>query len=347
VNIVLLGKELFQGIASPMCFIITLSATLTYTVLALRLASNVFGSDTVLFGSNASIGGLSKRPSKASNQVPMKLGLGYLAVLVPGFIVLAGLRGRLVAPENLPGQLVLSGIMTIGLFALLPVLLTSWKRIRFAEAFAIRSFSPLALVGAVLLGGTLWALTYEALLLGKGASGWTQLLSNPKLQELAKRLTSETPLLLRLLTLAVIPAICEELFFRGFLMNALCKTSAQWKSALFISTFLFAAFHVIVDVSLTLERFPATFLLGLALGWIRITSRSVLPGMAMHVVSNGLLLSLSNLQPMLQKLGLDLAVKNETHLPAGFLAGASVVALLGVFLVWKSSSSRKTNLASE
>jgi sodium transport system permease protein len=341
VNIVLLGKELFQGIAAPHLFIITLVATLTYTVLALRLAANVFGSDSVLFANNSGGGGLSKRPAELTDEVSKSLGIGYLLALLPAFIVLAGMRGRLVDPANLSGQVVLSGLMTVLLFTIFPALLTTWNRVRATSAYAIRSFSPLALLGAILLGATLWTLSYEALLFGKGTAAWTKLLSNPKLQELAQRLTQETPLLLRLLTLAVIPAICEELFFRGFLMSALLGRSERWKSALFTSTFLFAAFHVVVDQSLTLERFPATFMLGFVLGWIRLSTGSIFPGIVMHAVSNGLLLSLTELQPLLARLGLDLAVKNETHLPAWFLAVSSGLSLIGAILIYRSSRRAK------
>lgn len=339
VNIVLLGKELFQGIASPVHFVITLLATSGYTVLALQIASRIFGSDMVLFAGNASVGGLKKRPQQTVSQVPLKLGIGGLAVLIPAFIVLAGLRGRLVAPENLSGQLALSGLITILLFAVFPLLLTTWNRVQFASGYAVRGFSPIALIGAILLGATLWTTMYETLLLAKGSSAWAKILSNPKLQELAQRLTSETPLLLRLISLSAIPALCEELFFRGFLMSALQGSSARWKFPLLMSTFLFAAFHVIVDQSLTLERFPATFLLGLVLGWIRLSTGSIIPGIAMHMVSNGLLLSLTELQPLLEKLGLDLAVKNETHLPLWFLIFAAACSGLGAWCVQRGSRS--------
>lgn len=337
VNIVLLGKELFQGIASPLHFVMTLLATSGYTVLALRVASGIFGSDMVLFAGNASVGGLKKRPLQMVSNVPLKLGIGGLAVLIPAFIVLAGLRGRLVAADNLPGQLVLSGMITILLFAIFPVLLTTWNRVQFVTAYAVRGFSPIALMGAVLLGATLWTTMYETLLLAKGSAAWAKVLSNPKLQELAARLTSETPLLLRLISLSVIPAVCEELFFRGFLMSALQGQSGRWRFSLLMSTFLFAAFHVIVDQSLTLERFPATFLLGLVLGWIRLSTGSIIPGIAMHMVSNGLLLSLTELQPLLERLGLDLAVKNETHLPLWFLIAAAVCSAVGAWCVHRGT----------
>jgi hypothetical protein len=59
----------------------------------------------------------------------------------------------------------------------------------------------------------------------------------------------------------------------------------------------------------------------------------------MHMVSNGLLLSLTELQPLLEKLGLDLAVKNETHLPLWFLIFAAACSGLGAWCVQRGSRS--------
>jgi len=340
VNIVLLGKELFQGIASLPLFVMTLLTTGIYAVIALRIAANVFGSKVILFGGNTQALLRSPGEAESPDNLPFRLGLGYLILLAPAFVLLSGLRGKLVAPDNLAAQSVLSGILTLLLFGILPVAVTIWSRAKVTSVFALRGFSITAFFGAVLLGMTLWSLTYEVLLFGKGSLGWTKLLENPRLRELAQRLTAETPALLRLLTFAAIPAVCEELFFRGFLLSALQGSAkvartprSMWWTSLLLTSFLFAAFHVIVDQALTLERFPATFLLGLVLGWIRLTTGSVIPGIVMHAVSNGLLLSLNDLQPVLQKLGLNLEQENQAHLPGWFLISAGILALLGALLV--------------
>jgi len=168
----------------------------------------------------------------------------------------------------------------------------------------------------------------------KGPLQWLEMLNNSKLKELAIRLTSETPYLIRIVTLALVPAICEELFFRGFLINTLQKHTNQWLKPMLISTFVFAAFHVVTDQSPTLERFPATFLLGLVLCGIRLSSGSIFPGMMMHAVSNALLLSLKELDPVLQAIGLNLNVENETSLPTWFLITSLFISCAGAWLVW-------------
>lgn len=334
VNIVLLGGELFQGTAATHLFAVTLLSTLVYTVLALRVAAGVFGSDSVLFGSSAGVWAFAKRPSKIRSQIPMEIGIGWLLLLVPLFLVLSGLRSRVVALENLSGQLMLSGLLTFLLFAVFPAAITKWMRASAVDVFALHKFRIATLIGAALLGCTMWTIAYQVLVFSKAPLQWLEILDNGKLKQMAERLTSETPFLIRIAALALIPAVCEELFFRGFLINTLQKNSSSWLRPLLISTLVFAAFHVIVDPSLTLERFPATFLLGLVLCGIRLSSGSIFPGIVMHALSNGLLLSLKELNPVLQFIGLNLQVENESSLPAWFLATSVLISCTGVGLVW-------------
>ena len=334
VNIVLLGRELFQGTAATHLYAVTLLSTLVYTILALRVAASVFGSDTVLFGSSAGLSAFAKRPGKIRSQIPMQIGIGWLLLLVPLFLVLSGLRSRVVALENLSGQLLLSGMLTILLFAVIPAAITKWIHASGVKVFALHRFHIATLIGAALLGCTMWTIAYQVLVFSKAPLQWMEILNNTKLKELAERLTSETPFLIRIVTLALIPAVCEELFFRGFLLSTLLKNTGAWLRPLLISTFVFAAFHVIVDQSLTLERFPATFLLGLVLCGIRLSSGSIFPGIVMHALSNGLLLSLKELDPVFQFIGLNLNVENKSSLPAWFLATSVLISCTGVCLVW-------------
>ena len=70
-----------------------------------------------------------------------------------------------------------------------------------------------------------------------------------------------------------------------------------------------------------IERVLSSTVLGLVLGWLCWTSKSVLPGMALHALNNGLLLSLAYWGDGLKSLGLD--VEDQRHLPPVWLAGAA------------------------
>ncbi len=87
-----------------------------------------------------------------------------------------------------------------------------------------------------------------------------------------------------LLVFAVIPAITEEVAFRGYILSGL-ERGHRTRTAILISAFLFGFLHVLI--SLFNQVFTAT-LLGIVLGLLAVRSRSLLPGIAFHLVNNGL-----------------------------------------------------------
>jgi sodium transport system permease protein len=101
------------------------------------------------------------------------------------------------------------------------------------------------------------------------------------LQELEKRLKLDQALWLQLLMLALLPPICEELAFRGFILRGL-GTRLSGRNAILISSLLFAFAHG------DPFRLVPTFLLGLVLALLATRSGSLLPGIIFHSVHNGL-----------------------------------------------------------
>ncbi len=96
------------------------------------------------------------------------------------------------------------------------------------------------------------------------------------------------PLWLILLTLAVVPAVFEELCFRGFLFASLRTLLAADRSVI-ASAMLFGVFHEVIFPG----RLLTSTFLGLVLGWVRMRTGSIIPGIVLHMVHNGLLLMLS------------------------------------------------------
>lgn len=79
-------------------------------------------------------------------------------------------------------------------------------------------------------------------------------------------------------TIAVTPAIFEEIAFRGFILGVLRKIDDRF--AIVVSAFLFGIAHG------NLEQAPFAFILGLFLGVLVIKTNSLLPGMMIHFVNN-------------------------------------------------------------
>jgi sodium transport system permease protein len=91
-----------------------------------------------------------------------------------------------------------------------------------------------------------------------------------------------------LFLLALVPAICEELAFRGFLFSGLQRDGGQLR-AIVVTAVLFGASHGGLQQSL------AAGVMGLLLGWVALRTGSLLPGLIIHFTNNGLSVSLERL----------------------------------------------------
>ena len=79
--------------------------------------------------------------------------------------------------------------------------------------------------------------------------------------------------------IALAPAICEEMLFRGLILHAL-KTRYKIASAIFITAALFGFYHM------SLVKFIPTGLLGLALCYVVWRTGSIYPAILMHFLNN-------------------------------------------------------------
>ncbi|MCX7702203.1 MAG: CPBP family intramembrane metalloprotease, partial [Gemmataceae bacterium] len=132
-----------------------------------------------------------------------------------------------------------------------------------------------------------------------------------------------------LLAMAVIPGVVEELFFRGFLFNALLR-HVRPGAVIVVTAILFGLFHIFPGGFLAIERLLPSTLMGLILGWVRWPSGSVLPGALLHLAHNGLLLSAA-LFPQTFGPGLS---EGNSGLPTEAMAASAAIASLGALLVW-------------
>lgn len=84
-----------------------------------------------------------------------------------------------------------------------------------------------------------------------------------------------------LFLIALTPAICEEVLFRGAILSGLRPRLGPWLSILVVGL-LFGLFH------LSVYRLVPTAVLGMALTYLAVRTDSILPGMVMHALNNGL-----------------------------------------------------------
>jgi len=105
---------------------------------------------------------------------------------------------------------------------------------------------------------------------------------NDLLRQLGKQLAPVSlPVWQMVILMALLPAICEELAFRGLLLHGLRHRFHPVIRCLFVGV-VFGVFHY------TLFRIAPTALLGVTLSAIALMTGSVLPGLLFHAANNGL-----------------------------------------------------------
>ena len=91
----------------------------------------------------------------------------------------------------------------------------------------------------------------------------------------------EVPFPILFLMLAVMPAIGEELLFRGFIFGTL-KNRCRPVSAMVIVSCIFGIYHM------SLIKFFTTALLGMIIVFVVWKTKSIFSGMLLHFINNGL-----------------------------------------------------------
>jgi sodium transport system permease protein len=86
-----------------------------------------------------------------------------------------------------------------------------------------------------------------------------------------------------LVVFALLPAVCEELTFRGFILTGLQRRFRP-RTAVLLSSFLFSL------MQMNVFQFVPTFLVGVVLAYLTTRCGSILPAMLFHVLYNTLLL---------------------------------------------------------
>lgn len=322
VNIVILARDVFDGRIQGIWILVTLLSTVLYSAAALAVAARIFGTDAVLYGSEGSWSDLFRRPPKRQPIASLSQALASLAILFPSFLILSGLPRRM-AGESVGIWMSGNAVLTIVLFALLPLAMARWSYVDVRNGFRLKAAPPLSFVAALLLGLSLWPIVIEL--------SRMQAINVEQYKELIDRLTASLaaiPLPFTLLALALIPAVCEELFFRGYLLTAF-RGGMSTPIAIALSSCLFGLFHVIATLSF--ERFLPTTILGLMLGFLCYRTGSVWPGIVQHCTHNALILTMQAYQKELMWLGIG--DKPEDHVPTTWLASSGMVVLVGLLLL--------------
>jgi len=315
VNIVLLGRDLFEGQMDPGDAILVVLVTLIYAGAAIALAARVFGAESVLYSEQSGWGDLFRRPEETREVAGVSGALWCLALMIPVHYVLQG-SIHLIGVYDAAVQIVLIAVISVLLFLGFPFLSVWLGRIRLRTGFALGwpGITPLfvaLILGAAIWPGVLWLLSLAYPNLGLPEQALEMI-------RLTRRFTPWA-----MLVAVVVPAIVEEIFFRGFLFSALRRVMPALATVL-VTALLFGLMHVVTGGPFGTLRFWPSFGMGLLLGWVRLAGGSVWPGLVLHGVYNASM-----------EIALQRGIGDREQIPFEWVLGSGVALVLGnMALAW-------------
>lgn len=139
---------------------------------------------------------------------------------------------------------------------------------------------------------------------------------------ITKFLQSENALILGIFHIGIVPAVCEEVMYRGYVQRSLEKSSGIW-AAIIISGVIFGAYHLQITNIL-----PLSFL-GIMLAYLTYISNSLIPAIVAHFVNNGGQVIASSFYPAV----LEESITPETEMPWELIAYSITISLGIVYLL--------------
>jgi ABC-type Na+ efflux pump permease subunit/membrane protease YdiL (CAAX protease family) len=343
VNILLLARDVIQGQVMMLPAIVAIVTTLLYSYLALRLAARIFGSDSILYSGGGSFAEMFHRPFGPNFVVPVMATLFCLVMLFPINFASIGFLGRMPAetPADLEVRYLTMSVFTFLAFLVLPWLVAKHQSTLIQPGFGLNRPKLIFLVAGALLGVSMWPLVMSL------TEGWHEvyglIFGSEKQDEWHKRLVETTaaqverirmvsPWIIAL-AFSIVPAICEEWFFRGMLLRSLLKSKSAVK-AILISALVFGSFHVLSNSVIALDRLIPSTLIGIMLGYLAYKSNSIVPGIILHSLNNAFVIFLAYYQPQLSEQAWFPA--DDQSIPRLWVVVGLVVAAVGAALVWQA-----------
>jgi len=321
-----LFRDLMIGDASWLLGGLVLASTILYAAIGLIFAARAFGSENVLFGADESpdvpgrpfLERLLKTRREGRTPSP-RASLGFVAGIAVLFFFLG------ISMQIAWGEL---GIVAAEWLLLLApaVLFVTIGRFDAARTLSLRAPKGTHLLAAFLLiGGALpviWLI------------GWLQSFVLPipweMLEGLEELMTAQSPqrFLWLLLIVAVTPALCEEIVFRGVLLGG-TRGLTPWRMIL-LNGIIFGAFHLSFE---TVIRFLPTAMLGCLIAWVVWRTGSIWVGALMHFLNNGTILGLTSI-PVIRELLSD----PEAPPPVWWIPAGAAVLALGILIVQRTTT---------
>jgi sodium transport system permease protein len=270
-NVTLLVHDLLVGKAGPTQVMVVWAVSLAWAVLGIVLTARVFQTEQVLLSGEKPWRDVLAPGIRSGRGLTPGNALAFAAVLL-----VVNFYGSALF-ERRGGVAVMILGTQLGLMLLPSLLWCRAFRAPLRETLQLRSPSRRGWLGTLLLASGGWSV---------GAVVWSQLLRFPGARAytdwLGELLGKQGQLGLgaALLLVALVPAVAEEVTFRGVVLAGLRRSGSRWiavgGSALVFGLFHINPYHVV-----------AATVVGLLLGWVALESGSIVPGILIHLVNNG------------------------------------------------------------
>jgi sodium transport system permease protein len=272
INISLLFKAVMMSDYKLTHLFLTIGSTLVLDIIAIIVTIKLFNNESVLFRSDVDSSLKNVKKNKGVFFTPYYGLIYYVAALLALYYIGSKLQLKSISTGLIQTQIFM---ILLPVFVVLRIIKADYKQVlrlnpTKAVNFLIVPF--IAVSGAIIVTmiGQLINMIY------------------PFPSEYLKQLESimkmpDLKLWQVYAIIAILPGICEELMFRGFIFRFF-ENQGKWM-AILISAILFAVFH------LDPYRFIPVLLLGILLAWIMVKADSIYVSMFSHALNNALALT--------------------------------------------------------
>ena len=316
INVSLLIKQVMAQQMNLALAGITIGINLCYSVLIVWLLAKMYDSENILFTDGfQSFKVFEKRSEIKPGTVP-KIGDLILSIVV--LLLLTMYLGLAVGAKSVFGSTVVSQLLILAM----PLLLVWYMKSDVKNLFSLKipKIKDIA-------GGCILYVGVYALMLIVSFVLVSLLPESAQNTQMTFEVMMEQPFMLIVLVMAIMPAIGEELYFRGFIFGSLRhRYSAVW--AIVLSSLIFGAFH------LSLVKILPTGMLGACFAYVGYASGSIYIGMFLHFFNNLISAITMKYPQQLEKI-LPILTKEEISVSdmIGLLAVGVICTVAGVMIL--------------
>lgn len=270
-NICLMIKNLLLFKVEYKLVAVVLVSNVLYAIVAVLILSRIYDSENVLFDEGKfSLKLFERRSNMKKGGVPTTGDAWFMVVFVMFAYLYLG--------SVLEMKYGFGGIFGIQMIIfVLPLLYVLYTKRSILQTYSFRKTKFMNFVAALFMG-------CGAMLIGIILTSFVSMLFPTEAEMVSSGLMNELMSDNELLTFAVValtPAVCEEMLFRGFLFSAF-RGRYKIVVSVLLTAVIFGVYHM------SIVRFFTTALLGAALAVIVYYSDSIFPAMVMHAINNGI-----------------------------------------------------------